>query len=225
MRYDLKTQERCGIYESAHVQVKLYDRAARACGDEPADLLKVVVVAADGEYREMDCAADDETVAPRSDGGGAPARSRPCANRTTAPRRRPGHEAAARTVADLYARLDRTGDCWLWKGARTEKGYGQTRFRVAKRRRTGRLPAPGRPDPGRHVPSVTAARTRRAEPGGLVPRDAGREERRMAAKGGPRSASGTGTEAHRVERSRRQARLAAGDTGTTSRVTWASRAG
>ena len=61
-RYDLKTQERCGIYESAHVQVKLYDRAARSCGDEPADLLKVVVVAADGEYREMACAADDATV-------------------------------------------------------------------------------------------------------------------------------------------------------------------
>ena len=52
------------------------------------------------------------------------------------------------TVADLYARLDRTGDCWLWKGARTEKGYGQTRFegretsahRVAYRLLVGPIP-------------------------------------------------------------------------------------
>lgn len=51
--YDAKTQERCGIYSTAHLQVNLYERAAIHCGDEPADGLVVVVFAADGEYDEM----------------------------------------------------------------------------------------------------------------------------------------------------------------------------
>jgi hypothetical protein len=51
--YDLKTQERGGIYLGAHLQVNLYERAELRCGGEPADLLKVVVVAANGEFREM----------------------------------------------------------------------------------------------------------------------------------------------------------------------------
>jgi hypothetical protein len=50
---DLKTQERAGIYRGAHLQVGMYERAAIRCGDEPASRLIVVVVAADGEYREM----------------------------------------------------------------------------------------------------------------------------------------------------------------------------
>lgn len=62
IRFDAKTQERGGIYESAHVQVKLYDRAAVALGDEPADLLKVVVFAENGEFREMACMADDKAA-------------------------------------------------------------------------------------------------------------------------------------------------------------------
>jgi hypothetical protein len=51
--WDAKTQERGGIYVGAHLQVNLYERAEIACGGQPADLLKVVVFAANGEYREM----------------------------------------------------------------------------------------------------------------------------------------------------------------------------
>jgi hypothetical protein len=51
--FDAKTQERGGIYLGAHLQVNLYERGEVFCGGEPADLLKVVVFAANGEYREM----------------------------------------------------------------------------------------------------------------------------------------------------------------------------
>lgn len=51
--YDAKTQERGGIYLGAHLQVNLYERAEVRCGGEPADLLKIVVFAANGEFREM----------------------------------------------------------------------------------------------------------------------------------------------------------------------------
>ncbi len=50
---DAKTQERAGIYGSAHAQLSLYERAAVECGDDPADRLVVVVFAANGEFREM----------------------------------------------------------------------------------------------------------------------------------------------------------------------------
>lgn len=60
--YDAKTQERAGIYSAAHVQNKLYERADIACGSEPCDELRAVVFAADGQWREMPCAATDETV-------------------------------------------------------------------------------------------------------------------------------------------------------------------
>lgn len=56
---DLKTQERGGIYASAHWQVGLYERAARWCGDEPADRKMVVVVAANGEFRTMPADYED----------------------------------------------------------------------------------------------------------------------------------------------------------------------
>ena len=62
VRYDAKTQERCGIYAGAHLQVKLYERGSIACGDEPCDFLRAVVFAADGEYDEMECEATDATV-------------------------------------------------------------------------------------------------------------------------------------------------------------------
>lgn len=62
IRYDAKTNEKCQIWPGAHVQTRLYENAAVASGDEPADLLHVVVFAADGEYREMACAATDETL-------------------------------------------------------------------------------------------------------------------------------------------------------------------
>lgn len=57
--YDAKTQENCGIYEAAHLQVRLYERARVMCGDDPADELRLVVFAANGEYREMSSAADE----------------------------------------------------------------------------------------------------------------------------------------------------------------------
>jgi hypothetical protein len=50
---DLKTQENGGLYSTAHLQVGMYELAAQRCGDEPASLLTCVVVAANGEFREM----------------------------------------------------------------------------------------------------------------------------------------------------------------------------
>lgn len=60
--FDAKTQERGGIYSSAHVQLQMYERAGIACGDEPCDRLVVVVFAANGEFREMACEAMPRTV-------------------------------------------------------------------------------------------------------------------------------------------------------------------
>lgn len=60
--YDAKTQERAGIYTGAHLQLKMYERAAVASGDDPCDLLTVVVFAENGEWREMPCEATDRTV-------------------------------------------------------------------------------------------------------------------------------------------------------------------
>jgi hypothetical protein len=59
---DLKTQENGGIYASAHWQVGMYERAAVRCGDEPADCKMVVVVAANGEFRQMDANHSDEQL-------------------------------------------------------------------------------------------------------------------------------------------------------------------
>ncbi len=55
---DLKTQQNGCIYPGAHLQLSLYERAVVACGDEPADRRLVVVVAENGEFREM--AADHD---------------------------------------------------------------------------------------------------------------------------------------------------------------------
>lgn len=60
--YDAKTQENGGIYSSAHLQLRLYERAGIACGDEPCDQLNVVVFAANGEFREMACEAMPKTI-------------------------------------------------------------------------------------------------------------------------------------------------------------------
>lgn len=59
---DFKTQENSGIYSSAHVQLRLYEQGAIACGDDPCDALEVVVFAADGEFRVMPCEALPRTV-------------------------------------------------------------------------------------------------------------------------------------------------------------------
>lgn len=62
IRFDAKTQERGQIFDSAHIQVALYERAAVAIGDPPADECRVVVFAADGKYRDMPGAATPLTA-------------------------------------------------------------------------------------------------------------------------------------------------------------------
>lgn len=59
---DFKTSPKAAIWDKAHAQARLYERAAVACGDEPAEGCRIVVFAADGAFREMECLADDETV-------------------------------------------------------------------------------------------------------------------------------------------------------------------
>jgi hypothetical protein len=48
IRLDLKTSS--GVFESHHVQIQGYEMAARECGEEPADHLVIVRLAADGSY-------------------------------------------------------------------------------------------------------------------------------------------------------------------------------
>ena len=58
---DLKTQEKGSIYESAHVQTRLYARAEERFGEyDHIDNVRIVVVDGRGGFREMDCIADDE---------------------------------------------------------------------------------------------------------------------------------------------------------------------
>lgn len=61
-RYDAKTSEKCQIYPGAHVQVGLYERGGQAVGDEPCDLLEVVALAADGNYRKAAVAATPKAL-------------------------------------------------------------------------------------------------------------------------------------------------------------------
>ena len=61
--YDAKTQEKGQIFSSAHLQLQLYEDAAIAGGDEPCDMLRVVVFAENGEWREMPCEATPKTTA------------------------------------------------------------------------------------------------------------------------------------------------------------------
>ncbi|HEX3803148.1 MAG TPA: hypothetical protein VHV75_09930 [Solirubrobacteraceae bacterium] len=60
--YDAKTQENGGIYLGAHLQVRLYEDAAVEIGDDPCDDLAIVVFAANGEWREMECQATAGTA-------------------------------------------------------------------------------------------------------------------------------------------------------------------
>lgn len=62
IRYDAKSNARCAIYDSAHVQVQLYERAGVASGDPPSDECRVVVFGPDGSWREMPCAADAHKI-------------------------------------------------------------------------------------------------------------------------------------------------------------------
>jgi hypothetical protein len=58
---DAKTQEKGSIYESAHVQTRLYARAEERFGEyDHIDNIRIVVVDGFGGFREMDCIADDD---------------------------------------------------------------------------------------------------------------------------------------------------------------------
>lgn len=59
---DLKTQPRAGIYASAHIQAAMYALALEECGDEQPTAMRIVVLAEDGAYREMEVLATPETV-------------------------------------------------------------------------------------------------------------------------------------------------------------------
>lgn len=62
IRYDAKSNPDCKVYDSAHVQVQLYERAAIESGEDPADECMVVVFGSDGKWREMPCAADAHRI-------------------------------------------------------------------------------------------------------------------------------------------------------------------
>lgn len=57
---DLKTQERGGIYESAHLQSRLYAQAEARWGTHEVQDVRVVVADGSGTYREMDCLVEPE---------------------------------------------------------------------------------------------------------------------------------------------------------------------
>jgi hypothetical protein len=57
---DLKTQERGGIYESAHVQVRLYRQAEERFGEHEFEDARVVVVDGYGGFDEMPLLASDD---------------------------------------------------------------------------------------------------------------------------------------------------------------------
>lgn len=59
---DFKTSARGQVYNAAHLQLAMYERAAVWCGDPPADELRIVGFAEDGRYREMECLATAESV-------------------------------------------------------------------------------------------------------------------------------------------------------------------
>lgn len=42
------------------------------------------------------------------------------------PKRKPGGQPT--TAESFWARVDRTGDCWIWTGGLTDKGYGSVGF-------------------------------------------------------------------------------------------------
>lgn len=60
--FDAKTSEKAQIFPGAHLQIALYARAALACGDGEVDFTRVVVFGADGDWRQMNGAANDRLV-------------------------------------------------------------------------------------------------------------------------------------------------------------------
>lgn len=61
-RFDYKSSEEAQVYTQTHVQVPLYERGGRACGDDPCDALFVVVLDAAGEYELVPVHGTERTV-------------------------------------------------------------------------------------------------------------------------------------------------------------------
>jgi hypothetical protein len=59
---DATTSDKAAIWPAKHYQLRMYERARRVCGDEPADRLLIVVFCKDGTWREMDCLATFRAV-------------------------------------------------------------------------------------------------------------------------------------------------------------------
>jgi hypothetical protein len=62
VRYEYKTNNRCQIFPQAHLQAGLYERAAIYDGDEPCDILELIGLAEDGNWRSMAVAATEKTL-------------------------------------------------------------------------------------------------------------------------------------------------------------------
>lgn len=59
---DLKTAVKGATYSSVHLQMALYGRADEACGGDPCDARRVIVLSPYGEFREQECMADASAV-------------------------------------------------------------------------------------------------------------------------------------------------------------------
>lgn len=62
MLVDYTTSENAAIYSNKVVQAMLYERAARICGDEPAEGIVVLCLAADGAHRQLELPYSETTV-------------------------------------------------------------------------------------------------------------------------------------------------------------------
>ncbi len=61
-RWDFKSSPKGQVYPESHVQVRLYEMAAVRSGDDPCDLLDVVVLDERGGCRVVPCACDEATA-------------------------------------------------------------------------------------------------------------------------------------------------------------------
>jgi hypothetical protein len=57
--FDAKTSAKGQVFPGAHAQLRLYVKAHVRCGGEIPDESRIVAFAADGQFREMDCASID----------------------------------------------------------------------------------------------------------------------------------------------------------------------
>lgn len=59
---DLKTAVKGATYASVHLQMGMYARADEACGGEPSEFKRAVILSPDGSFREQECMADDRAI-------------------------------------------------------------------------------------------------------------------------------------------------------------------